>query len=123
LKFVIRRDAPPLCYNVRMADQPSPLRRFQFVHDASHRLALEMPDVTSDNYAALRDRIVRAFSLKQHTAATAAYDVAFCDYVRDESIVGIEWDNWSGLVIVAKNSASEALVRSIAEYLQTMASE
>lgn len=41
----------------------------------------------------------------------------FRDYSDGERTVGLEWDIWSGFIVVAKDSESETLVRQIAEYL------
>ena len=32
-------------------------------------------------------------------------------------MVGLEWDNWSGFIVVAKTPESEPLVHAIAEWL------
>jgi hypothetical protein len=123
--YTSARKTPPSCdrgfelgYNHGM-DSPSPRRRFQFLRDASDRLTFEICNVGADSYLELRDEIAKAFSLLPHTSATSTYDVAFRDYELNGSIVGIEWDNWSGFLVVAKNPAAEPLVRKIAEYLGT----
>jgi hypothetical protein len=44
-------------------------------------------------------------------------NLVFQDYRRGSQVVGLEWDNWSGFIVVAKTPESEPLVRAIAEWL------
>ncbi len=45
-------------------------------------------------------------------------DVAFMDYRRNEQLVELAWDNWSGFIVTAKTTDSQPLVREIASWLQ-----
>jgi hypothetical protein len=48
---------------------------------------------------------------------TDGMDVVFRDYLRDEQLVEIAWDNWMGFSVVAKSPDSESLVREIGDFL------
>ena len=44
-------------------------------------------------------------------------DERFQNYRRGDAVVGIEWDVWSGLGIVATTPGSEGLARRIARFV------
>lgn len=90
----------------------------QFWRDASGRLIFEMFRVSADSYRTICGAVAAAFHLSPHgSLVTNGWDIVFQDYRHGEQVVGLEWDNWTGFVVVAKNSASESLVREIAAWL------
>jgi hypothetical protein len=90
----------------------------QFWRDASGRLTFGMFRPPADSYLAVRDSIVTTFHLSPHNALVSnGVDIVFQDFQRGDQIVGLEWDNWTGFTLVAKNPASETLVQDIATWL------
>jgi hypothetical protein len=90
----------------------------QIHRDASGRLTFEMFRAPGDHYHAMCDAIAMAFDLvPEKSVITNGVDVVFQDYRRGEQVVGLEWDNWSGFMVVAKTPDSESLVREIADWL------
>jgi hypothetical protein len=90
----------------------------QFWRDASGRLTFEMFRISIADYRAICAALVNAFRLIPATAlVTNGCDIVFQDYRRDEQVVGLEWDNWSGFTVTAKTLASESLVRDMACWL------
>ena len=85
--------------------------------DASGRLTFEMFRLPADEYPAASASVAKEFGLAQRTSLVIGLDVMFQDYQRGEQLVGLEWDIWSGFMVVAKNPASESLVRDIAVWL------
>src|SRR5947208_2400630 len=81
------------------------------------RLVFEMFRVSSDSYRALCDAIVAAFELVPNSSLVDGWDLIFQDYRNGDHVVGLEWDNWTGFTVIAKNSDSEPLVRDIAAWL------
>ena len=63
------------------------------------------------------DRIVNKFGLSRAGELIIGPDKMFQDYTVGQNVIGLEWDNWSGFIVVAKKADTEALVRSIAEFL------
>lgn len=63
------------------------------------------------------DRIVNKFGLSPAGELIVGLDEMFRDYTDGPNVIGLEWDNWSGFIVVAKNADAEALVRSIAKFL------
>jgi hypothetical protein len=88
-----------------------------FHHDAGNRLTYEVFDLDSSIYALTCDRIVNKFNLSPAGELIVGLDEMFRDYTDGKNVIGLEWDNWSGFIVVAKNADAEALVRSIAEFL------
>ncbi|MBX3416231.1 MAG: hypothetical protein KF851_01405 [Pirellulaceae bacterium] len=91
--------------------------RGHFHYDASNRLTHEVFDLESDRYPETCDRIVNKFDLRAVGELVIGFDEMFRDYTDGQNLVGLEWDNWSGFIVVAKSPGAEALVRSIAEFL------
>ena len=94
---------------------PNPSGHFH--HDASNRLTYEVFDLDSSRYAMTCDRIVNKFGLSPAGELIVGLDEMFRDYADGPNVIGLEWDNWSGFIVVAKNADAETLVRSIAEFL------
>lgn len=89
-----------------------------FHRDASGRLTFEMFNVPADSYPAVCKDLVAALHLVPvGTLVTDFLSIVFQDYQRGSQVVGLEWDNWSGFMVVAKTVESEPLVQSIAEWL------
>jgi hypothetical protein len=95
------------------------LRPTQFSRDASDRLTFEVHSLNADQYARTCKRISREFSLQPATELVVGPDEMFRDYTDGTRTVGLEWDNWSGFIVVAKEPDSESLVRSIGDYLSS----
>jgi len=88
-----------------------------FHRDASNRLTFDIYKVESERYPRLCKELATTFDLKPASELVVGLDEMFRDYSDGERTVGLEWDIWSGFIVVAKDSESEPLVRQIAEYL------
>jgi hypothetical protein len=89
----------------------------QFCRDASGRLTFEMFRVPSTAYPEIVKELSAAFGLSPATNLIAGLSELLWDWRSGDAVVGIEWDNWSGLIVTAKNTVSEPLVRVIGAYL------
>jgi len=86
--------------------------------DASGRLTFEMFNVPGASYAEICRELCDALKLTPvGDVVTDFGSTIFQDYRQDSKVVGLEWDNWSGFIVVAKTPDSEQLVREIAEWL------
>lgn len=89
-----------------------------FHRDASGRLTFEMFSVPAGNYPAVCSDLVGALQLVPVGSLVSDFlSTVFQDYERGSQVVGLEWDNWSGFIVVAKTVESESLVQAIAEWL------
>ena len=88
-----------------------------FHRDASGRLCFEIHDIDSLDYPYYAKRTAKEFGLNPVGELMIGPDAMFQDYTDDISVIGIEWDVWSGLIVVAKNQQSEGLVARVADYL------
>ena len=89
----------------------------QFLRDASRRLTFEMVKLPADSYSPLCSEIEEHFGLTTLGKRVAGLDAVFQDYCLGEQVVGLEWDDWSGFIITAKNPQAEPLVQSIGAWL------
>ena len=85
--------------------------------DASGRLTFDLANVPYNDYPAVCQDLIGAFSLALEGSPVIGIDLVFCDFRQGERIVGFDWDHWMGFMVVAKNDAAEALVRSIGDWL------
>ncbi|NUN03967.1 MAG: hypothetical protein HUU41_22915 [Bryobacteraceae bacterium] len=88
-----------------------------FSRDASNRLSFEMFDVDALDYPRLAARVVEHFDLTPSSELIVGLDEMFRDYSDGACTVGLEWDNWSGFIVVAKTQNAEPLVEAIGAYL------
>jgi hypothetical protein len=88
------------------------------VRDASARLAFEMFHVSAASYGSICQAIAAKFDLTAYGPLTVGSEVSMQDYQRDGQVVSLEWDIWSGFIVIAKECVSEPLVREIAAWLR-----
>ncbi|MBN2712783.1 MAG: hypothetical protein JXR97_10195 [Planctomycetes bacterium] len=86
--------------------------------DASGRRVVEVHDLSASRYQEFRDAIVRQFDLQVAGELVQGMDEAFQDFSHNEAILGIEWDIWSGFIVVARNDQAEELLESIGRFLE-----
>jgi hypothetical protein len=89
----------------------------QFRRDASGRLCFEMFRVPSEVYPDIVGELRDTFGLMRATDLILGFSELIWDFRNDDALVGLEWDNWSGLIVAAKNESAERLVRVIGAYL------
>jgi hypothetical protein len=86
--------------------------------DASQRLYFAMFRVPANDYQKVCEVLRRHFTLVPHASPIVGVSEVFQDYGRENQIVGLEWDNWMGFTVVAKNPEAEPLVREIGTFLE-----
>lgn len=85
--------------------------------DASDRLTFDFDKIEPDSYRKVTHSVVGHFHLEPASEITEGLDEIFQDYTVGDLVVGLEWDNWSGYVVCAKNTKSEQLATKIAVYI------
>ncbi len=94
-----------------------------FWQDASKRTVYSVPDCHDSWYRYLCNKISRHFGLVPAGELIIGLDEIFQDYKSGDKIVGLEWDIWSGFLVVAKDENAEHIVKEIAEYIEQMPEE
>ena len=82
--------------------------------DASDRLSFDLPGIEAIQYQQVTHFLSQHFNLTPMGELIDSLDEIFQDYKLDHFVVGLEWDNWSGYTICAKNTESEGLATQIA---------
>ena len=85
--------------------------------DASGRLTFDFGNVPADDYPEVARSIAERFGLEEAGDLVIGLDERFQDYRLGDAVVGIEWDIWSGLSVVATTPGSEGLARRIARFV------
>ena len=86
--------------------------------DYSGRLTYDIFEFPSEDYTSMKKQIAKKFGLVPAGITIYGLDEMFQTYMKGLKRIGIEWDNWSGLIIVAKNKKAEPLVEEIGLYLE-----
>jgi hypothetical protein len=89
----------------------------RFWRDASGRLTFDTSCVEAEDFPAACRAVAAAFGLAPDGSLVIGPDQMFWDFRRDEQVVGLDWDIWMGLMVVAKTERAEPLVREIATWL------
>lgn len=84
--------------------------------DASDRLTFDFPDIESNQYKEITNFLTEYFNLVPIGELKEGLDEMFQDYKFNDSIIGLEWDNWSGYIVCARNKESESLATQIANF-------
>jgi hypothetical protein len=85
--------------------------------DCSGRLTFDFFQIESTLYVKLTKEIKESFNLHEASILVHGFDETFQDFKLDNKIVGLEWDIWSGYIVVAKNTEAEPLAEEIAIFI------
>ena len=85
--------------------------------DSSNRLTYDFSKIEIKHYLKVTKKIIQHFKLEESGQLVNGLDETFQDFKLGRFIVGLEWDIWSGYIVVAKNIESETLVKDIASYV------
>lgn len=88
--------------------------------DCSNRLTYDFDQIASNYYHKITQSVVTEFNLVPHSELIQGLDETFQDFILNKSIVGLEWDIWSGYIVNAKNTEAEILVEKIANYISAI---
>ena len=89
----------------------------KFYRDSSSRLCFEIHDADSLQYPELAATVASQFNLTPVGELIMGLDEMFRDYTDGSLRIGLDWDHWSGFIVVAKTPESEPLVESIGAFL------
>ena len=91
--------------------------------DFTNRLSQDFVSINSNEYTILTQKIINAFRLVAHTNLVNGFDEMFQEFIVDNKIISLEWDNWSGYSVVAINDISEELLEDIVEFVKNYISK
>ena len=86
----------------------------------SKQLSFDFNDIDAARYSYITDTIVKNYDLKEASKLVRGFDEIFQEFKTDEKVVGLEWDIWSGYMVIAKNTDSEKLARDIANFINDL---
>jgi hypothetical protein len=95
----------------------------RFYRDASGRLTFELSTLPAEEYGRVSRALASVLHLRAVGRIVESVDVVFQDYQRDEATIGLEWDNWTGFTVVAKDPAAESLVLEVGAWLKAAKGE
>ncbi|QDT26659.1 hypothetical protein Enr10x_19690 [Gimesia panareensis] len=91
----------------------------QEYRNASQQLTIDFYDIDSRRYTAITKSVVRQFQLEPAGELIIGLDEMFQEFQKEDLRVGLEWDIWSGYIVLAKTESAEDLVREIGAFLQS----
>ena len=86
--------------------------------DASERLTFDFLNIQINDYLKTTKEIVKEFNLEPVGELIHGLDETFQDYKLNNLLIGLEWDIWSGYIVVARTIESENLAREIATFIK-----
>ena len=85
--------------------------------DSSKRLTFDFSEIKTNDYSKITQGVVKKFNLTTASTFNIGIDEKFQDYKFGNLLIGLEWDIWSGYIVVAKNCDSEDIAKKIAEFI------
>lgn len=85
--------------------------------NASNQLTFDFDKISSWSYKKITKSVAKHFNLQPVGNPAVGLNEKFQEFKTGNLIVGLEWDNWSGYTIDAKNKEAEPLLREIAIYI------
>jgi len=89
----------------------------QEYRDASRRLIIDFYDIDALRYRSITKSVVKQFQLEPAGELIIGLDEMFQEFQKEDLRVGLEWDIWSGFIVVAKTESAEDLVREIGAFI------
>jgi len=86
--------------------------------NASGQLTFDFAEIGCSRYAKVTRYVVSEFDLEPNSEFTNGLDERFQDFKKDGFVVGLEWDCWSGYIVVSQTPVSELMAREIARCIE-----
>ena len=102
-------------------DRSEIIKRYEkgvLLRNFSGQLTYEIDGYWHKQYEPAKRKIAKTFGLLPLGFTINGPDEAIQTFFKGAKRIGIEWDVWSGLIFVARNKHSEALIMEIAEYCE-----
>lgn len=86
--------------------------------NVSQGLTFDFYEIDSVKYPSITKAVAKQFQLEPVGELVIGPDELFQEYQREGLRVGLEWDIWSGYIVVANTEAAEDLTRDIATFIE-----
>ncbi len=83
----------------------------------SNQLTIDFDKIESKMYLKITKEVVKKYNLETNKKLVIGFNEKFQEFKLGKAIIGLEWDNWSGYIVNAKNKEAENLVKEIAEFI------
>ena len=95
--------------------------KIEKTRNSNHRLTIELFSISRKNYSFLSSLLEKNFNLVASDNLIDSFDEIFQTYTSTNKKynINLEWDNWSGYIIVANDIESEKLINEIYNWLLT----
>ncbi len=85
--------------------------------NTSNQLAIDINKIEASNYSEITKEVVRHFNLEANNEIVKGLNEIFQEFKSGRAVIGLEWDNWSGYIVNAKNREAEPLAKVIAAFI------
>ena len=85
--------------------------------NASNQLTIDFHKIEASQYSKITQDVVTHFNLEENNEIVKGLDEIFQEFKSSKAVIGLEWDNWSGYIVNAKNTEAEPLVKEIAAFI------
>jgi hypothetical protein len=93
--------------------------KIEKIENSNQRLTIELFDISRKNYSFLSSLLAKKFNLIPSDNLIDSFDEIFQTFTdtNKKYNINLEWDNWSGYIIVANDTESEKLINKIYAWL------
>jgi len=85
--------------------------------NSTNQLTIDFNKIEASKYPKITKEVVSRFNLVANNEIVKGLNEIFQEYKAGATIIGLEWDNWSGYIVTAKNIEAESLVKEIAKFI------
>ena len=85
--------------------------------NATNQLTIDFNKIEAKMYSEITNEVIRKYELETNNELVTGLNEIFQEFKSGDAIIGLEWDNWSGYIVNAKNIDAEPLVKKIAAFI------
>jgi len=87
------------------------------LRNVSNELTIDFNKIEASKYSKITKHVVKQFKLQANNEVVRGLNETFQEFRTGNAIISLEWDNWSGYIVNAKNIEAEPLVKEIAVFI------
>jgi hypothetical protein len=85
--------------------------------NASNQFTFDFIKIEYKLYSSITNDVVAKFEMEPATELVTGLNEKFQEFKSGSAVIGLEWDNWSGYIVSAKNVEAEQLAEKIANFI------
>ena len=85
--------------------------------NSSNQLTIDFNKIESKMYSKITNEVVTKYKLETNNELVTGLNEIFQEFKSGAAIIALEWDNWSGYIVNAKNTEAETLAEEIAKFI------